>query len=64
MTWEEFLATKFGLWIDTRLSTETLHGSGRAVQNSRILFPIEKALEANKVIPHAMCLALKMQWPI
>ena len=64
MTWEEFLATKFGLWIDTRLSTETLHGSGRAVQNSRILFQIEKAFEASKVILHATCLALKMQWPI
>ena len=33
MTWEEFLTTKFGLWIDTRSSTDnTLHGSGRAVE--------------------------------
>ena len=30
VTWEEFLATKFGLWIDTRAITDnTLHGSGR-----------------------------------
>ena len=29
VTWEEFLTTKFGLWIDTRSTTDnTLHGSG------------------------------------
>ena len=38
-TWEEFLTAKFGLWIDTRSSTNnTLHGSGgRAVEKSGIL---------------------------
>ena len=42
MTWEEFLTTKFGLWIDTRSSTDnTLHGSGRAVEKSVVLFQIE-----------------------
>ena len=47
MTWEEFLATKFALLIDTRSSTNnTLHDSGRAVEKSGILLQIEKALEA------------------
>ena len=48
MTWEEFLTTKFGLWIDTRSSiNNTLHGSGRAVEKSGILLQIEKALESS-----------------
>ena len=48
MTWEEFLTTIFGLWIDTRLSTDnTLHGSGRAVEKSDILLQIEKVAESN-----------------
>ena len=48
MTWEEFLTTKFGLQIETRLSTDnTLHGSGRAVEKSGILLQIEKAPEAS-----------------
>ena len=35
---EEFLTTKLGLWIDTRLGTDNnLHGSGRAVEKSGIL---------------------------
>ena len=47
VTWEEFLATKFALLIDTRLSTNnTLHDSGRAVEKSGILPQIEKGLEA------------------
>ena len=46
MTWEEFLTTKFGLWIDTRSCTDnTLHGSGRTVKKSGILLHIEKAPE-------------------
>ena len=48
VTREEFLTTKFGLWIDTRSSTNnTLHGSGRAVEKSGILLQIEKAPEAS-----------------
>ena len=48
VTWEEFLTTKFGLWIDTRSSTDdTLHGSGRAVEKSGILLQFEKAAETN-----------------
>ena len=48
VTWEEFLTTKFGLWIDTRSSTDnTLHGSGRAVKKSGILLQIEKVAESN-----------------
>ena len=48
VTWEEFLTTKFGLWIDARSSTDnTLHGSSRAVEKSGILLRIEKAAEAS-----------------
>ena len=48
VTWEEFLTTKFRLWIDTRSSTDnTLHGSCRAVEISRILLQIEKAVESS-----------------
>ena len=38
VTWEEFLATEFGLWIDTRSSTNNaLPGSGRTVENSGVM---------------------------
>ena len=48
VTWEEFLTTKFGLWIDTRSSTDnTLHGSGRTVEKSGILLQIEKVPETS-----------------
>ena len=48
MIWEEFLTTKFGLWIDTRSTTDnTLHGSGRAVEKSGILLQTEKAPETS-----------------
>ena len=48
VTWEEFLTTKFGLWIDTRFSTDnTLHCSGRAVEKSGILLQIEKAAQTS-----------------
>ena len=48
VTWEEFLATKFGLWVDTRSSTDnTLHGCVRAVEKSGILLQIEKVPEAS-----------------
>ena len=41
--WEEFLTTKFGLWINTRSSIDnTLHGSGRTIEKSGILLQIEK----------------------
>ena len=48
VTWEEFLTTKFGLWINIRSSTDnTLHGSGRTVEKSGILLQIENAPEAS-----------------
>ena len=48
MTWEEFLTTKFWLYLDTRSSTDnTLHGSGRAVEKSSILLQIEKEAESS-----------------
>ena len=47
VTWEEFLTTKFELWIDIRSSTDsTLHGSGRIVEKRGIVLQIEKAPEA------------------
>ena len=48
VTWEEFLTTKFGLWIDARWGTDnTLCSSGRAVEKSGILLQIEKAAETS-----------------
>ena len=48
MTWEEYLTTKFGLWIDTRSSTDNNpHGSGRVVEKSDILLQIVKAHEGS-----------------
>ena len=42
---EDFLTTKYGLWIDTRSSTHNkLHGSGRTV-NSGIKLQIDKVSE-------------------
>ena len=47
VTWEEFLTTKSGLWVDTRLSTDSaLHGSGKAVEKG-ILLQIEKVPETS-----------------
>ena len=44
--WEEFVTTKFALWIDTRSSTNNiLHGSGRVVEKSGILLQIKKVPE-------------------
>ena len=51
MTWEEFLTTKFELWINTCSSTDnTLHGSGRTVEKSGILLQIEKVHEASSYL--------------
>ena len=62
VTWEEFLTTKFGLWIDTRLSTDnTLLGSGRAVEKVAYYFRSRKHLRLVMVILHATCLVLKTQ---
>ena len=45
ISFEDFLTTKYGLWIDTRSSTDNkLHGSGRAV-NSGIKLQIDKVSE-------------------
>ena len=46
-TWDEFLTTKFGLWMDTRSSIDnTLHGSGRTVEKRGIVLQIGKTPEA------------------
>ena len=48
VTREDFLTTKFGLWINIRSSTNnTLHGRGRTVEKSGILLQIEKVPETN-----------------
>ena len=60
---EEFLSTKFGLWIDTRSSIDnTLRGNGRAVDKGMVL-QIEKAAGASVGDLNAMFLAMKMQRP-
>ena len=47
VTWEEFLMTKFALWIDTQSNiANTLHGSGREVDKGMLL-QVEKAPEAS-----------------
>ena len=44
---EEFLSTKFGLWIYTRSSIDNnLHGNGRVIEQG-IILQIEKAAEAS-----------------
>ena len=59
--WEEFLTTKFGLWIDTRSSTDnTLHGSGRAVEKVAYYFKLKKLLKPVMVTLQVTCLDLKM----
>ena len=48
MTWNEFLTTKFGLWIAVRSSHDNqLHRSGRTVERSGILFQIERAADTS-----------------
>ena len=62
VTWEDFLTTKFALWIGTRSSIDnTLHGSGRAVEKEVYCFISKKHLKPVVVILCVMCLALKMQ---
>ena len=47
VTWEEFLITKFALWIDTRSSIDnTLHGSGRTLDKV-LMLQIEKTFDAS-----------------
>ena len=59
LTWEDFLTTKFALWIDTRLTIDNaFDGSGRAVEKSGILFQIEKAPEASDDL---MCYLFRLE---
>ena len=45
VTWEEFLTTKFGLWVDTRSNTDnTLGSNGRSAEKSGISLQIKKAV--------------------
>ena len=57
---EDFLTTKFGLWIDTSSSVDkTLHGSGRAVEKSGIMLQIERAPETGD--DHLMCYVFSLE---
>ena len=57
--WEDFLTTKFALWIDIRSSIDnTLHGSGRAVEKGGILLQIKKAPET---IGDLMCCVFSLE---
>ena len=48
MTWEEFLTTEFGLWVDTRSSTDnTFRGSSGPVEKRRILLQIKEAAQSS-----------------
>ena len=59
MTWNEFLTTKFALWIGTHSSIDnTLHGSGRAV-NQGIMLQIEKGSETGD--DKLMCYIFSLQ---
>ena len=63
VTWEEFLTTKFGLWIDTHsITNNNLYGSCRTVEKVVYCFRSKKQQTPVVVILHAMYLALKMQW--
>ena len=60
VTCEDFLTTKFGLWIDTRSSTNNaLHGSGMTVKISGILLQIEKAPETSG--GHLICYVFSLE---
>ena len=62
VTWEEFFATKFALWIDTHSNTDnTLHGSGRIV-NQCINLQIKKASEASG--DYLMCYVFSLEDPL
>ena len=48
VTWEEFLTTNLGIWIDTRSSNNNpFNGSSRAVEKSGRLLQVEKAAETS-----------------
>ena len=62
VTWEGFLTVKSALWIDTCSGIDnTLYGSGRAVEESGILFQIEKAPETSGDL---MCYAFRLEDPV
>ena len=45
----EFLTTKFGLWVDFRMSQENaLHGSGKNIDGCKIILQIYKAAETTQ----------------
>lgn len=59
-TFEDFLVTKFGLWIDTRSNTDnTLYGFGRTSEKRSILLRIEKAAESSDGNPSGILIIVK-----
>ena len=64
VTWEEFLTTKFALWIDTRSSIDnTFHGTVGQWKKVAYYFRSKRHPRPVVAILHATYLALKMQWP-
>ena len=64
VTWEEFITTKFRLWIDTRSSTTLFMVAAEQWKKVTYCFRSKRYLRLVKVILHATCLDLKMQWLI
>ena len=59
---EEFLSTKFELWIDTRSKIDnTVHGNGRVADKGMILH-IKKASEASG--GDLMCYVFSLEDPV
>ena len=60
--WEDFLTKKFGLWVDTRPSTDNSHHSRIGQQQIvGFYFRLKKQLKVVMVIPHVMLPVLKVQ---
>ena len=66
VTWEEFLTTKYALWIDRRSSTDNTLFMAMVGQWKKVMycFRSKKHLKQVVVTLHATYLVLKMQWPI
>lgn len=58
MTWEEFLATKFGYGQISWSNDNNLHGSRKTVEKSNIL---KNQLQTAMAILHAMYLVQKLR---
>ena len=62
MTWEEFLTTKFGLWIHVPVLTTLFTAVAGQWKKVVYYFRLKKHQRIVMVILHAMRLTLKIQW--